>query len=316
MGKLTDLDVRNWIKADERFEGRSDGDGDGDGLYLRYRKEDAVPRWLFRYRLASKARVLNLGSYRDLSLANARKTAKEMRARVALGYDVQNEKKQRKADAVAKIEAATSVITVATLADEYFAAGILGRWKHPNIVRSRIERDIKPHIGKLAVGDVGPKHIDAMLKSIMARGAPTMATDVMRWTKRMFDYAVKREIVQYNPASAFDPSDAGGKEESRTRWLSRKGRAQPVPSFSAISAMTWGVCGLSLPDCTSGRCRGQGLSGWKTNGQCRCRAGIALRRARLRYGFGVPWTACLRKSSDVHSFESYLSTADRCRVVR
>ena len=71
MGKLTDLDIRNWIKAGERFEGR----GDGEGLYLRYRKEDAVPRWLFRYRFAGKARVLNLGSYKDLSLASARKTA-------------------------------------------------------------------------------------------------------------------------------------------------------------------------------------------------------------------------------------------------
>ncbi len=186
MGILTDLEIRNLMKAGARFDARSDG----DGLYLRYRKEDASPRWLFRYRLAGKQRVLDFGSYRDLSLANARKTAKEMRARVALGHDVQGEKKQRKAEAVAKIEAQNAVITVAALADEYFAARILGRWKHPNIVRSRIERDIKPNIGKLAVGDVRPKHIDAMLKSIVARGAPTMATDVMRWTKRMFDYAV------------------------------------------------------------------------------------------------------------------------------
>ena len=37
-----------------------------------------------------------------------------------------------------------------------------------------------------------------MLKSIVARDAPTMAADVMRWTKRMFDYAVKREMVPYN----------------------------------------------------------------------------------------------------------------------
>ena len=181
---------------------------------------------MFRYRLAGKQRVLNFGSYRDLSLAAARKTAKEMRARGALGHDVQGEKKQRKADAVAKIEAQNAVITVAALADEYFAARILGRWKHPNIVRSRIEPDIKPNIGKLAVGDVRAKHIDAMLKSIVARGAPTMATDVMRWTKRIFDYAVTREMVRYNPAAAFDPSDAGGKEESRTRWLTRDELAQ------------------------------------------------------------------------------------------
>ena len=53
MGKLKDSEIRNWIKAGERFEGR----GDGNGLHLRNRKQDAVPRWLFRYRLSGKARV-------------------------------------------------------------------------------------------------------------------------------------------------------------------------------------------------------------------------------------------------------------------
>ena len=137
---------------------------------------------------------------------------------------MQDEKKQRKADARAKIEAASAVVTVTTLADEYFAARILGRWKHPSIVRSRIERDVKP------------KHIDAMLKSIVARGAPTIATDVMRWTKRMFDNAVKREMVPFNPASAFDLSDAGGKKESRTRWLTRAELAQLL---SVMKTAVW-----------------------------------------------------------------------------
>ena len=79
MGKLTDAQIRNWFKAGERFEGR----GDGNGPLLRYRKEDATPRWLFRYRLSGKARIVNLGSYRDLSLADVRRTVKEMRARYA-----------------------------------------------------------------------------------------------------------------------------------------------------------------------------------------------------------------------------------------
>jgi integrase len=199
----------------------SEGRGDGDGLYLRYRKGDGTPRWLFRYQLAGQPRVLHLGSYGSLSLADARKTAKEMRARVSLGYDVAGEKKERKQDAVAKIEADRNAVTVARLADEYLAARIIGHWKHPNIVRSRIERDIKPAIGHLALADVRPSHIDAMLKGIVKRGAPTMATDVLRWLKRMFDYAIKREMVTNNPAAVFDPSDAGGKEASRVRWLTR-----------------------------------------------------------------------------------------------
>jgi hypothetical protein len=227
MGKLRDVTIRNWIKAGERFEGRADG----DGLYLRFRERDAVPRWLFRYQLAGQPRALQMGSYMALSLADARKTAKEMRARVALGYDVAGEKKERKQDVVAKIEAERNKVTVAMLADEYLAERIIGRWKHPNIVRSRIERDIKPAIGSLALADVRPSHIDALLKGIVKRGAPTMATDVLRWLKRMFDYAIKREMVETNPAAAFDPSDAGGKEEARDRWLTR---AELVRLFAAM----------------------------------------------------------------------------------
>lgn len=217
MGKLSDVQIRNWIKAGERFEGK----GDGDGLYLAYRKEFAVPRWLFRYRFAGKSRIMGIGTYGELSLADARKTAKEMRARVALGYDVAGEKQERKRVAVAKIEAEKNALSVGQLADEYFERMIVGHWKHPNIVRSRIERDIKPNIGKLAVQDVKPMHIDAMLQTIVKRGAPTTANDVLRWVRRMFDYAVKRHMVEYNPAVAFNVSDAGGKEEARKRWLTR-----------------------------------------------------------------------------------------------
>jgi len=216
MNNLSDMQIRAWIRAGERFEGRSDG----DGLVLCWRDSYATPVWKLRYRFAGKPRVMALGSYRDLSLADARKTAKELRAKVALGHDVAGEKQTRKTDAVAKIEADKLAITVGQLADEFFERMILGNWKFPNIVRGRIEKDIKPMIGKVAVEDVKPAHIDAVLQSVVKRGAPTVANDVLRWLRRMFDYAVKRHMVEINPAAAFDMADAGGKEESRDRALS------------------------------------------------------------------------------------------------
>ena len=235
MGKLTDLDIRNWIKRGEHFEQR----GDGDGLYLCFPDRFAVPVWKLRYRLSGKARILGMGSYGTVSLADARKTAKEMRARVSLGYDPQGEKAERKADAVAKIEAKKGEVTMSQLADEYFAAQILGRWKHPNIVRSRIENDIKPNIGHLPIGEVKPQHIDALLQAIIKRGAPTMSTDVLRWLKRMFDYAMKRQMVTFNPAAPFNPADAGGKEESRDRWLTR---LELIKLFEAMrTAKGWNI---------------------------------------------------------------------------
>lgn len=218
MGKLTDMQIREWMKKGERFSAKADG----EGLYISFRPSDAVPRWLFRYRLGGKARTLDFGTYASVSLADARRTAKEMKARVHLGNDPAEEKQERKRVAVAKIEAKRAEISMGELADMYFTDQILGRWKHPNIVRSRIENDIKPNIGKLAIAEVKPSHIDAMLKSIVKRGAPTMANDLLRWTKRIFDYGIKRELATNNPATVFNLSDAGGTEESRDRWLTRE----------------------------------------------------------------------------------------------
>ncbi len=161
MAKLSDIEIRNWIKAREYFEMQ----GDGDGLYLSYRPTFSSPIWRFRYRFAGAQRIMNIGSYRDVSLADARKIAKEYRVRVSLGYDVAGEKQERKREAVAKIEAENNAYTMAELADEFFHKRVLGVWKHPNIVRARIEKDIKPAIGHLSVEAVTPRHIEALLHS-------------------------------------------------------------------------------------------------------------------------------------------------------
>lgn len=217
MGKLSDMGIRNWIKSNERFDMRCDG----DGLYLSFRADLAVPIWRFRYRIAGKPRVMNIGNYQNLSLADARKIAKEFRARVSLGYDVAGEKQERKREAVAKIEAENNAYTMAELADEFFQKRVLGVWKHPNIVRARIEKDIKPAIGHLSVEAVTPRHIEALLQTVVKRGAPTMANDVLRWLKRIFNHAIKMHMITNNPALAFDVADAGGQEQARKRNLSR-----------------------------------------------------------------------------------------------
>ena len=240
MSGLEDRQIKAWIKNGEHFEQR----GDSGGLFLCFREKMAVPVWKFRYRLAGTRSVMTLGSYATLSLSDARKQAKEYRARVALGYDVANEKQERKAAAIGKIETKKNAFTAGQLADEYFNKNILGRWKHPNIVRSRIERDIKPNIGNIPVDEVKPLHISKMLESIVDRNAPTVANDVLRWTKRIFDYAIKRHIVQFNPASAFDLSDAGGQEVARDRALSRDelvvlfGAMKKTKGFSSINELT------------------------------------------------------------------------------
>lgn len=106
MSKLTDKQIKAWIKSGTRFEGRSDG----NGLYLRFRDNDRAPVWRFRYQFAGKSRAMIIGSYNDISLAIARDTARKLSARVALGYDVAAEKQTRKKEALAKIEAEKNAI--------------------------------------------------------------------------------------------------------------------------------------------------------------------------------------------------------------
>jgi hypothetical protein len=46
--KLEDIQIRQWVKNNIRFDAR----GDGDGLYLRYREVDNAPVWFFRFKIA------------------------------------------------------------------------------------------------------------------------------------------------------------------------------------------------------------------------------------------------------------------------
>ncbi|EKR0053892.1 site-specific integrase, partial [Salmonella enterica subsp. enterica serovar Schwarzengrund] len=197
-----------------------------------------VPFWRLRYRFAGKQRSLVIGTYTELSLAKARAKAKEQSARVALGYDVAGEKQERKAEALRKMEDEKHALRVSELAAEYFERQILNRWKHPDILRRRIDKDINPAIGRLRIEEVKARDIDDMLQKIVQRGAPTVANDVLRWTRRIFDYGIRRHMLETNPTSAFEIDDAGGQEKSRERWLSREELArflQAMPMTKGFS---------------------------------------------------------------------------------
>ena len=131
------------------------------------------------------------------------------------------EKQERKSTALARIEAARSVAAVGPLADEYFERMINGRWKHPNIVRSRIEKGIKPHLGLAGPRCGGtPAHRRDAARRGQARRADHRQRRCAK-VRRMFDFAIKRHLVRFNPAAAFDLAGAGGKEPARERALAR-----------------------------------------------------------------------------------------------
>ncbi|STI93481.1 integrase [Escherichia coli] len=88
-----------------------------------------------------------IGSYSELSLSKARETAKELSARVALGYDVAAEKQERKAEALAKMEAEKNAMRVSDLASEYFEARYFRDGNIPISFAGELIRILTPALG-------------------------------------------------------------------------------------------------------------------------------------------------------------------------
>lgn len=217
MPNLNDKQIKAWINSNERFEGKADG----NGLYLRYSKNDKSPKWRFRYNFNKKSRIVVIGSYPNVTLMKAREITRELSAKVILGYDVAGDIKRQKAEALALIQREEKAIKVKGLIGEFYERQIKSKRKNPEIVKTFIEKNITDKLGSLKIEDVKPKDIDKLIKSIVDRGSPFIADESLRWLKRIFDYAIRRQMIDSNPATAFRIADAGGMESKRDRWLTR-----------------------------------------------------------------------------------------------
>ena len=144
MGKLTDVELRNCLKA-----GQPVNKTDGDGLTFTLSAKGTAA-WTLRYRFAGQRKELTLGRYPDMSIAKARELAAEKRVAVSQGVDVAQEKQARKESA--KLAATLAKVgTVKTLYDEFFASQIEGQRKKPKEVSGVFALHILPRIGNKQV---------------------------------------------------------------------------------------------------------------------------------------------------------------------
>ncbi len=90
MTKLTDVHIRNWIKA-----GQPVAKSDGDGLTFTLSAKGTAA-WILRYRVpgAKSQKEITLGRYPDMSLTKAREVAAAKRVEVQQGTDVAAEKRK------------------------------------------------------------------------------------------------------------------------------------------------------------------------------------------------------------------------------
>ena len=94
------------------------------------------------------------------------------------------------------------------------------RLKHHKIPARFYMQKISPFIGALAIDKVKPMDIKVIIEKEASKGFLTSANKTLVHAKGLFNHAVKLGFITYNPASAFNNDDAGGKEEPRDRALS------------------------------------------------------------------------------------------------
>jgi integrase len=175
---------------------------DGNGLYLMVNPTGSK-LWRWKYRVAGKEKLMALGAYPDVALAQARDARAAARKQLAADIDPME---QRKADNAAKAKAS---------ADSFEAVAHLwwASWKparseqHAGQVMRRFKSNVFPYLGKRPVSAIEAPELVTMLKSISQRGAIDLAKRALQTSSQVFRYAIAHGLATRNPAADIRPSD-------------------------------------------------------------------------------------------------------------
>ena len=206
MGKLTDVTIRNWMKA-----GGPLARADGGGLTFTL-SANRTAAWVLRYRFGGKARELTIGRYPDITLAKARELATAARAKIQQGVDVAREKRKTGIERAA----ARSFKQLAVSYMERAFPGLA-----PSTIKQRryhIEDIIVPKLGGMAARDVTTADIVALIASVGQRSS-NVAALIFTAFNEIFKHGVARHAVTANPCSGISVSAICGKAEPKRARL-------------------------------------------------------------------------------------------------
>jgi integrase len=177
-------------------QGRVDyWDADLPGFGLRIaaiapNRPGTVPRktWTLMYRADGRQFRLSLGSYSTVSLAEARQLAKDALRDIAHG---RNPAEQKKAARLAE--------TMSDLADLYIEKHARPNKKTWQTDYQVINRDIKPVWGSRKVADIKRRDVIAWVDRLVERGKPIMANRTFEVARKMFSFAIARDLIEASP---------------------------------------------------------------------------------------------------------------------
>ncbi|PZU60097.1 MAG: integrase [Sphingobium sp.] len=191
---------------------------DEKGLYLLVTPSGGK-LWRFRYKVADREKMLCLGRYPTLGLAEARKRQADARKLIADRKDPAIEATRSKLQRKREERASFQVIAEEWLLDN------TPRWSqaHASRVRHRLERDLYPAIGKMPVADIDAAMVLAILRKIEGRGSIETAKRVRSYVQAIFKRAKGEKLVERNALhdledikDALKPTPVGQKHPALT----------------------------------------------------------------------------------------------------
>lgn len=200
--KFTDAFIRNLGPSDKMYQLR---EGDGFGIRV---LPSGLRIFVFIYTIAGKRRQMNLGDYPLVSLADARERLVDARKVLKDGHDPQefgltwhhNPDRDRR-DAEKKAEEDRKNPTVAELIKEYIEKHARPNKRGWAEDKRILEHDALPSWGKRKAADISKRDVVLLLEKIVERGSPGSANNNFKIIRKMFSFAVERDILQISPCT-------------------------------------------------------------------------------------------------------------------
>lgn len=187
---LTDIKIKTAKPLEKPYKLSDSG-----GLYLLVNRNGSK-YWRLKYRFAGKEKMLSIGVYPQVTLAEARNQRDEAKKLLAQNKDPSEEKQ------LAKLEKyLSSESTFEAVAREWHTSKV-DRWslRYRDEIIDTFEKDIFPYIGKRPIADIKPLELLETLRKMEKRGALEKMRKVRQRCGEVFRYAIITGRAEYNPA--------------------------------------------------------------------------------------------------------------------
>jgi len=189
---LSDIQVRNLKPRDKAYKVT-----DFEGLHVLV-KANGSRLWQFKYRMFGKERLLSIGVYPEVSLAQARKAKEDARAKVAAGIDPseakQTERRAKQEQAAQTFERVGSLFLEKQRKEGKSKATLDKTEYHLRLANN--------DFGRRPITDIGATLILKTLKKVEAKGNYETAHRLRARIGSVFRYAVASGLADADPTYA------------------------------------------------------------------------------------------------------------------